>query len=253
MKKVFSLILCGAALLLTGRRAEAGVIPAGGGSSTCTITGSGMVSCTGSLDAPEDVFAYTFTTTASDTNITVQTYGFGGGTNAAGATISAGGFDSLVALFSGPADAASILMSGGNPVGSDPTTTQFFSGCGPAGTVEIGDEAVCADNTLTADNLGPGQYTLLLADADFIPYAFANGDPSLFDLTDTTSGNVYADFASAYSPAFQTCNDEGDCINTNGNFAVDIDGLPAPVPEPGTWAYGAGALAWLGVFYRRRR
>jgi hypothetical protein len=45
---------------------------------------------------------------------TVQTYGLGGRTNVAGTVISAGGFDSLVALFSGTPTSASILTSGGN-------------------------------------------------------------------------------------------------------------------------------------------
>jgi hypothetical protein len=182
----------------------------------------------------------------------VKTYGFGGGTNAAANSIPPGGFDSLVALFSGMPAAASILMSGGNPVGSQAGGTQFFAGCGPAGMVMIGSESVCGDNHLTA-SLAPGTYTLLLSDANFVPFAFSPGDSSPYNLTDT-SANTYADLAAGFSPGFQTCNDQGDCIPTNGKFAVDILGLPAPsaqVPEPCTLALVGFGLA--GLIYKRRR
>ena len=51
---------------------------------------------TGTPNAPEDVFETAFTLTAADT-VTFPTWGFGGGTNAAGQRIVAGGFDALIA------------------------------------------------------------------------------------------------------------------------------------------------------------
>src|SRR5579864_9448686 len=87
----------------------------GGTVSTC-MNLSAAISCTGTLGTPEEVFLQSFTLAAGAT-ITVQTYGFGGGTNAAGSSISPGGFDSLVALFSGASTSATILSDGGgNPV-----------------------------------------------------------------------------------------------------------------------------------------
>ena len=135
--------------------------------SNCTTVATG-ISCTGSLDTPEDVFLETFTLSGSS-SIVVQTYGFGGSltTNAAGVPISAGGFDSLVALFSGPATNATILTDGGgNPIASaDNLSPGFSPGCPPAGEVSIGGGSpVCGDNALTA-SLGPGLYTLVLTDA----------------------------------------------------------------------------------------
>jgi hypothetical protein len=159
--------------------------------------------------------------------------------------IPAGGFDSLVALFSGSPTSASILMSGGNPIASSPATTQFFSGCPPAGTAAVGTELLCGDNKLTA-TLAGGSYTLLLSGARSIPFAFIPGDPSPQDLTSASS---YADLTGG---VFQTCNDRGECIPTNGNFAVDLlFASPGPVPEPGTLPLlGAGLAALL---WRRRR
>src|SRR5258708_37293009 len=78
-------------------------------SSSCTTTGN-TISCTGNLSGPENVFTDTFVALGS--SVTVQTFGFGGGTNAAGQAIPAGGFDSLVALFAGTGPAATLFVDG---------------------------------------------------------------------------------------------------------------------------------------------
>ncbi|MBV8729054.1 MAG: DVUA0089 family protein, partial [Acidobacteriia bacterium] len=105
--------------------------------STC-VTPAGAISCTGAFGTPEDAFTETFALAVS-TAITVQTYGFGGGTNAAGTPIPAGGFDPLVALFSGPANNATLLLDGmGNPIASSDNLSGLVSpGCTPAGPVTV--------------------------------------------------------------------------------------------------------------------
>lgn len=207
------------------------------------MTTAAGASATGVFGATEDVFLETFTLAAS-TAVTVQTYGFGGGTNAARTVIPPGGFDSLVALFSGSPTSASILMSGGNPISSSPATTQFFPGCPPAGTAPVVSESICGDNQLPA-TLAAGSYTLLVSDARYMPLAVSPGDPSLQDLTSASS---YADLTGG---VFQTCNDRGECITTNGDFAVDLlFASPGPVPEPGTLLLLGSALAVL--IWRRK-
>jgi hypothetical protein len=236
------------AVLLLGAPAQGSTI------SSCTAQ-SGATSCIGTLDTPEDVFLETFTL-AADTAVTVQTFGFGGGMNHAGTVIPLGGFDPLVALFSGTQSAATILEDGGDPVASADNLTLFSAGCPPAGTVTIGaTSGVCGDSRLSTI-LGAGTYTLLLIDANFIPLAL---DPNVvlgpYDLTDTSTGNygsstgngAYFDLSFG---AFQTC-DGSDCNTDSGNFAVDILTSPAgpppplPVPEPFTLPLVGSGLVLL--------
>jgi hypothetical protein len=242
-KKLPVFILCLTALLL-GRPAAAGTI------SSCT-TPSGAISCTGTADTPEDVFLESFTL-AGSAAITVQTYGFGGGTNAAGASIASGGFDSLVALFAGiPATASILTDGGGNPIASADNLSLFSPGCPPAGLVTVGSvTGVCGDNKLTAI-LSAGTYTLLLSDANYVPFAVNPGPPISSLLSDG-----YGDISGG---AFQTCASQVDCNTDSGNFAVDITGLgptSAPVPEPGTLTLFAAGLAVLfskALAARKRR
>lgn len=230
-------------VFLPSSSSRATVISCGSGAS-CVTTAAG-VSATGVFAATQDVFVEQLTLAASAA-VMVQTYGFGGGPNAAGAVIPSGGFDSLVALFSGPPTSASILMSGGNPIASSPATTQFFPGCPPAGTAPVVSESICGDNKLSA-NLAAGSYTLLLSDARYIPLAVSPGDPTPQDLT---SAGSYADFTAG---VFQTCNERGECIITNGDFAVDLlFATSGAIPEPGTMLLLGSGLAAL-VWQRKRR
>jgi hypothetical protein len=69
--------------------------------------GTTFNSYTGTLATPESVFETTFTILGTST-VTFQTWGFGGGTNASDTVIPAGGFDPLIALFTGPAATATM-------------------------------------------------------------------------------------------------------------------------------------------------
>jgi len=55
---------------------------------SCTTTGCGAISCTVSLATPEDFFLQPFPVSGGwASTITIQTFGVGGGTNAAGTAI----------------------------------------------------------------------------------------------------------------------------------------------------------------------
>jgi hypothetical protein len=209
------------------------VRPAGAYASTLSYTGQ--------LASPEDIFQLALNLGANET-VTFQTYGFGGGANAAGNTISAGGFDPLVAVFSGTGGTASLVQA------TSDTLSNYgsFEGCPPAGTVTVGSSAGnCGDIDMQLP-LSAGVYTVLLSDADYFPNAvFDNGTlgEGFFDLT---------------GGAFQTCVDANDCNDDSANWALDIT-TPSPtgpesspVPEPATLIL-TGVSAFALVAARKRR
>lgn len=208
-------------------------------------------SYTGTLSSPEGVFTGSFTLASAGT-VTIQTWSFGGGTNGAGTVIAAGGFDPLIALFSGPPATASILVDGGgNPLADADNLYNppwsYVGNCPPAGMVAIGASSVCGDDLLQV-GLAPGTYTLVLTDANYVPAA-------VYD--DGTLSEGFADFTGG---VFQTCVSATACITPNGSYAVDVS-YPVSTsmnvtPEPSAlclWCTGLAALAGVKRFNPRRR
>lgn len=117
------------------------------------------VSLTGNLAGDNSVQLFSFTLSATS-NVTLRTWSYAGGTNAAGNAIAAGGFDTIVSLFSGLGPTALLIDANddGFGVGVDPSTGLAF------------------DSLLTALGLTAGDYTVALTQ-----FAnFANG-PTLGD------------------------------------------------------------------------
>jgi hypothetical protein len=210
------------------------------------------LSYTGSLSSPEDVFEVPFTLWSTSA-VTIQTWAFGGGVNANGQTIEAGGFDPLIALFSGTGSSATLVTdSSGNPlVDADNLNNPpwaFVGNCPSAGLVAIGSNNDCGDDSMQI-TLAAGSYTLLLSDANYIPAALNDNGSISEGFTDLTAG------------VFQTCDPVADaCITPNSNYAVDITspGLVYPAvlltPTPSstlstqavtfTWSAGGGVSAY---------
>jgi len=210
------------------------------------VARANSLSFTGTLTSPQTPFETTFTLTSTAT-IGLQTFGFGGGTNAAGNVIAPGGTDPFLAIFAGTGASATILTDAGlNPFGTSLDLSNFssFSGCGPAGTVNWGGNAVCGDITMTLPSLGPGTYTVVLSDGQYIANAvFDNG----------TLGEGFTDFTGGQFCNLADSNGVA-CPNTSGAYALDITGLPAttPTPEPTSLLLvGTGLLSFAGLRKRR--
>ena len=200
-------------------------------------------SYTGTLANSESVFQTTVKITAGD-GIVLQSFGFGGGTNASGTAISAGGTAPEVAVFD---TTGGIVTDGmGNPYGTSIALGNYptFMGCtlGEAAAPVIGGTPQCGDVTMTLDDLAAGDYTIVLSDSLYIANAiFDNGNLSE-GFTDFTGG--------------QFCNLEINgvaCPNTSGNYALDVTTITPAVatPEPTSLLLlGSGLLV---VCFKRRR
>ncbi len=233
----------------------AGLLPGAASASTS------FLSFTGALSSPEDVFEVTFSLSAT-ADIEIDTWGFGGGTNAAGALILAGGFDPMISLFSGPRATATIYTIAGISAADADTLFNppfsFVGNCPPAGMVTIGTgsgSSVCGDDLMQIPGLAAAVYTLVLSDANYIPNAVNPGPPTFSNLSDG--------FSDLTGGVFQTCNFTSDqpagvCMTPNANYAVDIvDQSGAALtdsPEPRTLVLliaGLTTLAFLKFHPRK--
>ena len=197
--------------------------------SAVTPASAGSISLVGALDPTDanDALLIAFSL-ASNAGIEMQSYGFGGsgsaagGTNAAGAVIAAGGFDTYFSLFEGVGAAAIFLTS--NDDGN----------CPP------GDATVaCRDSSLNL-NLAAGSYVLAVSVFDNLSFAENFGGGTLGDGF-TGLGNYFnLDILADTTPDFAVD------ITADGLTLVEahrLSDLPPPtnVPEPSVLVLMAAA------------
>jgi hypothetical protein len=195
------------------------------------------------LGTPQTTFAVSLTLLTTE-DVTLQTYGFGGGTNQSGTAIAPGGTDPFVGLFSGTGNGALFLN------GTSLTLSNYssFVGCPPAGTVSNLGGTNCGDVTMTFDSLAPGTYTVLLTDGQYDPLAAVGGGTTLGDGFLDLTGGIFCN-AADFTGGVQT-----NCPNNSGAFALDVITSAAVVttPEPASLVLlGIGLFGIVGLRKRR--
>jgi len=202
-------------------------------------TGQAGNTCSDAYDA-SCFFQLTFTLN-STTTVSLQTWSFGGtngGFDAAGNHVPAGGFDPLVAFWSGTGPTATLIDGSADLLGNYTT----YQGCPPADKVAFSNGNACGDLTMQF-TLVAGAYMITLSDAAYQPCALVSfGCATLGDSFNDLTGGV-----------FQTCNYDGTadaCITPNQNWLFDLNRSAAQVPEPTTLLLVASGV---GLYCRRFR
>jgi hypothetical protein len=204
----------------------------------------------GTFTADNNIQVFEIDATGNNVNLTIQSFGYGGGTDFAGNTISIPP-DSTFGPLGGFASVFSLYDVNGNLLANS-----TFSGCGYG---QINPSTLgCLDASLTA-TVAAGTYYLALTENDNSPSGgnlFSGGvnvDPTAFSEGSNPdpnfTGPLYGD--GYYCPTTGPFCAPGP-FQMDGNYDVDI-ALQTVVPEPGSFALVSVAWALgLGVLRRRR-
>ena len=175
-------------------------------------------SFTGTFAADNDVQFFDFSVGA-DSLVTLRTWSYAGGVNAAGQNIARGGFDPILSLYD---------LGTGDRVGQNDD-----GGCGQVAADAVSGR--CWD-TLFQSNLTAGNYRVAVSQ-------FANFGPDHIPGAFPGSGtHDFIDFVGNQRDA---------------HWAFDVlnvaDATQVGVPEPATWALMIGGFGLAGASLRRRR
>jgi hypothetical protein len=212
-------------------------------------------SFTGTFTHDTDLQFFTFTLSNPTPNVTLRTWSYSGGTNAALQVIPSGGFEPYLSLFMSDGSGMNPSASGpctvpltGNPVANllpDPTT----GGCG--------DVYYPTTKSFPGGTWAAGTYTAVLS-------TFAN--PSVGNLSDGFLAQLQglpANFTCQVgAPGVQGspptvpvdqpfCDEFSPGVQRNGNWALDILNVNSAselstAPEPGSWSLGLlGGLCFV--------
>lgn len=203
---------------------------------SATAQAAADFSFTGSFRADDDVQLFNFNVGALS-NVTLRSWSYAGGTNAAGNSIARGGFDPILALF----DSTGALIDQNDDGGPSNVATDF--------------SGVAYDVFLTS-SLAAGSYTVAVMQYD----NFANGPNLSNGFLRTGEGNFTggAGFDPACANVSSFCDVSGSAFNARTSlWAFDILNVESAattvVPVPAALPLMAAGLGLFGLFARRRR
>jgi hypothetical protein len=187
-----------------------------------------VISNTGTFVTDDQIFQLEFTL-SSTSAVTIQSFGYGGGTNGAGIVIPQGGFATDLTLFFASGPQFFILDDSG---GSLP------GGCAPRNVNSSTNQ--CLDGYLSFPSLAAGSYILTLTET-----GNQANTPTLADgFAQAGAGNFTGGpFIDPFSNQM------------NGNWAVDVSSdalVGSNVPEPSTILLALLSLSGLAIVARRR-
>jgi hypothetical protein len=176
-------------------------------------------------------------TLGSTSDVTLETYSYGGSTATNPAT-PAGGFLPVISLFDasgaflGSSDTNGVCGAGQNP---DPTT------------------GYCGDAFLMESGLAAGNYFAALSEFPNVPNTPNLSDGFLFAGMPAITGDVCGVSGGMFLDSLNF-DQQGGCAQRNGDFTLSLQGVtsasqsqgaPSSVPEPATLFLTAPVLAWF--------
>jgi len=188
----------------------------------CLRGEAAALSFTGALAADDDVQTFSFTLSAPGA-VTLQTWSYAGGTNAAGTAIGRGGFDPGIAVFDALGNLVDRQDDGATAdVAVDPLTNEQF-------------------DVYLVTSLGAGTYTAAVTQFDNV----ALGPVLASGFSRAGAGNFTAAFGCLNG---QFC--DVDAVDRTAAWAADVSGATV-VPLPGTLGLLAAGL--VALWGRRQR
>lgn len=191
---------------------------------SCFTANAAAFSFSGNFNQDDDRQTFTVNLTAPG-DLTLITFGYAGGVNAAATIIPQGGLDPWVTLFSGTGPSATYLSDNND------------GGCGNVGTDSVTN--ACWDSYLQLTALPIGTYTVVITQAENGPNGITLGDGFAFDGQGNFTGPTHLGLPGSFIDAIldQRTSFWALDIITTGAASATQDGVATGTPGTGNLSF----------------